>query len=465
MESMPDRAWVGTAAVTAIAIATAPQVGIWVLIVAGVWLAVRRLGAGVLLWVALSGTLAIPLLTVRNAHVHLCTAYLSILLALWGVSLIRQRRVPRMGRLLSLPLIAFAAAAILSCASGILFYDPAVPGVHRFILVEYYATALVVLPIGAAFLVADQLADGASLRWLRRILTGVAVLLLSGDLLPFRLVQAPAWLSLIVAHGLTVLFAVLLCDPPRAFWQRALAAGVVVYGIVRLVALPFFFARTQWLSGWIMMTVPLVCAVFIWSRTLFIVVGLPLAAGGALVTMPWIYDTVTIARAEGDFGRVRIWQDALHMVMLRPALGVGPGNYLDYAMRYAHGNILFGSAHGGYQQVAAEMGIVGLGALLWVLGGAVWLGSRLLRSVEDPLLRSLALAATAALVGQIAASTIGDYIVPAYHNGGHTNVCAALYTWIMIGVLMAIEVMTKERISARRDAAALSETTSVAETP
>ena len=36
-----------------------------------------------------------------------------------------------------------------------------------------------------------------------------------------------------------------------------------------------------------------------------------------------------------------------------PLLGVGPGNYSDYIERYALGHP-YGSAHGNYQQIAAE---------------------------------------------------------------------------------------------------------------
>jgi hypothetical protein len=94
------------------------------------------------------------------------------------------------------------------------------------------------------------------------------------------------------------------------------------------------------------------------------------------------------------------------------------------------------------------MGVLGLAFLLWVLARAFGVARRLWQTADDPFVRALALAVAAGLAGQVAAALVGDYLLPAYHNGGHTNLSATIYTWMLLGMLMAAERLTAERLNA-----------------
>jgi O-antigen ligase len=201
----------------------------------------------------------------------------------------------------------------------------------------------------------------------------------------------------------------------------------------------FFFEQSQWVSGWLMLGIPLfLLPVLCFPRIALaaIVVG---GAASAYWVWPLVENAFELARREGDFGRLRIWQDALLMGGLRPFLGVGLGNYIDYAERYAQIDMALASAHGNYQQIVAEMGVTGLGFVVWVLVRAFGIAWRLFRTAADRLYRMVGLAALGGLAGQAAAAVMGDYLLPAYHNGGHSNISATIYTWMLIGVLMATE--------------------------
>jgi O-antigen ligase len=75
-------------------------------------------------------------------------------------------------------------------------------------------------------------------------------------------------------------------------------------------------------------------------------------------------------------GRITVWKDILAVIEQNPILGVGYGNLIE-ATGMSSG--LYKHAHNMYLEVTGELGIVGLGLLLWIWVKAWQLGSRLIR--------------------------------------------------------------------------------------
>jgi O-antigen ligase len=415
----------------------------------GAAVALSRPRAAVLLWIALAATtVPMPLLSVRSTHVHFASAYLALLLLLWCARMARRRRWGIAPSRLNLPLLTLAAAAVLSSLLGDAFYDPDVTAAHASLAVRVYAAALVVLSAGAAVVVADQLNDVGALRWMYRIVLGAGLLFVVAPLLPFPLyTDQPSWWPLVLAHGLALTYARILCDRSWPVWTKTLGGVVIAAASARLILPQLLHPEQggQWLAGWIAVTVPLLVITLVWSRKIVAFGVVPAALVAAYF---YLQPVVERARFEGAAYRIAVWIDAGRLMLLRPFFGVGPGNYPDYVSvygvrldPYAIPQDLVTSAHGDYQQVAAEMGLVGLVALLWVLIEALVLGWRLYRSLEAPFPRAFTLGVIGSVAGMSVASVVGDYLIPAYHNGGHTSFCTTIYTWMMIGALMAIESM------------------------
>jgi O-antigen ligase len=415
---------------------SAGVVSAWTLLIVSAVLGIRHLQLAVLLWVATAALSITPLYVVQSSTIQPGTAVLSVLLVIWGVQVLWQRN--DLGRSpLELALVAFIVVAIASCVQGMLWYDANVPGVHRSVGIEIYATALVVLSPATALLVASQLGAASAQRWLYRIFVGLCVLILVSLSVPW--LRWPRWWPLIVAHACALIYARLVCDPPLRFTARAVAVGLIVCALAEIVILPFFApVEPQWISAWLMLVAPLAIITCWYVGWRLVFAAVPAVALLGYACVPFVQNAVTLARAEGDFGRLEIWRDAMTIAAQRPLLGVGPGNYLDYAIVYGH-QPLFGSAHGNYQQVAAEMGVIGLAAFLWVLACALFVAWRLVKSLRDPFMQALALGAASSLTGQVLAAVLGDYLVPAYHNGGHTTICVTVYSWVLIGCMLALD--------------------------
>jgi hypothetical protein len=419
--------------VLAAAVVLAFDVNLPVLLLAAFALAALYPRRAVLVWIGLAGTLIIPLYQYRSAAVYFSSAYLVLLLLGMATDLILRPRAWRPPSALTISMLALGLAAVASGLHGALDYDPTVPGVHRFALMQVYASALLVLSVGAALLVAYRLDDA---RAALVIVIGVGVWCSLVPILVSPSIPAAGWKTMIMAQAMALTYALLLRSPPRSFLLRSLGAAFILYGVIAYLGIPLLAKeRGQWVSGWLAIGVALGIITWVHFAKLRWRVLVPAAVATLLAISPYIARAVTRAQREGDFGRVKIWQDALRLLSMRPLLGVGPGNYSDYIERYALGHP-YGSAHGNYQQIAAETGLLGIFAFLCVIGAALHLAWRQQRS-SDPFISAFALGVLGAMSGQLGAAVVGDYLLPAYHNGGHTNICVTLYFWILLGALMA----------------------------
>ncbi|MBI4056616.1 MAG: O-antigen ligase family protein [Elusimicrobia bacterium] len=100
---------------------------------------------------------------------------------------------------------------------------------------------------------------------------------------------------------------------------------------------------------------------------------------------------VSIFHPQGDpnIGRLELWKTAWNMFKDHPWLGVGLNNYRTLFSRYhptpIYGEEVWGSAHNLYLHQLAERGILGLLALLLLLGSMVYYSIKRYRKNPSPL--------------------------------------------------------------------------------
>ena len=396
------------------------------------------------LWLILSPLVQVNLLPVRNSGIYLGVALLLVVLLVALARVVRRPDLVPARSKLTVPLVALALTAVVAGLQGALFYDRTVAGQHRYLEVQIYAVALVGLPVGAAFAIPILMRSLPDLRLLRRmIIASSSLLVLRGALdyfLPQVLWSAAAWWPMAAAHGSALVAAWILFEAHRRRWEIPIAVASVAALLTVVVFLPFYAdVPNQWLSGWITASVPIGLLVLARFPRATLRLSLPLLAFFIYWEYPQIERVFVLSKREGDFQRLLLWEDALKLTYQRPLFGIGPGNYLDYIMRYGQLGVMLSSPHGNYEQIAAEMGFVGLGFAVWLFARALALGLRLYRAAGDAFVRSVAIAATCSLAGQFTAAFLGDFVVPNYHNGGYTSISATMYAWVMMGVLMTLE--------------------------
>jgi putative inorganic carbon (HCO3(-)) transporter len=203
------------------------------------------------------------------------------------------------------------------------------------------------------------------------------------------------------------------------------AAAVVAF-VVMSTALVMSWSR----GGWVGAAAALVAVTVMRSRrALFTAVALALVAGYLLLVGGAQYLPSTVVQRFADFlpylggvdvtavevtdanwaviERMAHWQAALGMFTDHPWLGVGMGNYPVAYPRYALGRWQdpLGHAHNYYLNIAAEAGVVGLGAYLFLFAACLAQAWRVIRRLRPEALlegqgdwRAVALGAMGVLV-------------------------------------------------------------------
>jgi O-antigen ligase len=130
--------------------------------------------------------------------------------------------------------------------------------------------------------------------------------------------------------------------------------------------------------------------------------------------------------------RFEIYDGALEMIADHPLAGVGAGNFSLVADRYSirdHEGAAFDHAHNVLLTVAAELGVLGVLALLWVVVAIARDAWRAVGRRRDPRTGVLGLAVVAAFAA-VAIPSLGDY-------PPRTNAIAATF-FVLVGVLAAL---------------------------
>ena len=134
--------------------------------------------------------------------------------------------------------------------------------------------------------------------------------------------------------------------------------------------------------------------------------------------------------------RIGEWRDELPVFLDRPYLGWGLGTFSEMFPRYRpldpHWAFFRSYAHSDYLQIASDMGIVGLGSYLILVGVIVGGSIRLLRQTQNPY-RVLSLGVTVALFAAIIRSF--------WDNNLFVIQSLSIYFFTLVGILQAMRKM------------------------
>jgi hypothetical protein len=299
---------------------------------------------------------------------------------------------------------------------------------------------------------------GSALRSARMIRIAAVALIIPG-LVTFSGVIHGIPTSFYLAFPQIVAMSLLAAFALTASWvsgRRGLCLRAVAGGFAAAIFIRYFFLGTDWVSGWSGAGIALLVIGWNVDRRLVF-------AGAAVITViiafnfSYFYKTVYTdnfyaGRTAGDASRAgqtgQFTNDRSRMLMaaVRYAdtfpLGIGLGNYRAYNAYFGRTDVwnttTFTSAHGTYAQALSETGWAGLITLLALLSSCVRFLNRTYRTLAPGWGRTFALGALGAAVGIFASAFLGDYLFPAYHNGGMGSFGACVYVWFLIGVSIAV---------------------------
>ncbi len=151
----------------------------------------------------------------------------------------------------------------------------------------------------------------------------------------------------------------------------------------------------------------------------------------------WDNFLISISRFSGT-GRSGFWREAIHIFASAPILGTGLNTYSEVAPKF---KITWGMwPHNCYLQMAAETGIIGLGAFLWVIFLVFREALRALRSITEKYYKAL-------LCGSLAGLTA--FLVHGFLDTTFYSVNLGNLMWMMMGLIIAVtQLIKKENLSA-----------------
>lgn len=403
-----------------------------------IWLT-RHIEWGILALVPVTFLVPYGLGTGTQTSINMSILLVLLLLSVWMVRmLVVERHVVLVPSLANLPALLFMVIVLLSFLASSLPWIPEISD-RASTFSQIGGILMLILPIGSLLLVSNLLRQEAWLRWLVWLFIGLGSLYLVGYLFPggklvtglinFSSVRALFFVWMTALSGGMLLFNI---DLKR--WQRWLFAGLLALPLVVSVGLMRANA-SNWVPSLIVLAV-------LFSIRWWQLGALFFLTGGASLALRYaeIYQLLFRTEQYSAMTRAATWPIMAQLVKASPLLGLGPSNYYFYTSHFSLlGYYVQFNSHNNYWDLAAQVGLIGLGLFLWLayaLGRIAWrLRSRALPGFQ----RGYTHAALAGLVGTLAAGMLADWFMPFTYNIGFEGFRSAIFAWLFLGGLIALE--------------------------
>jgi len=355
-------------------------------------------------------------------------------------------QLPRVQRLYSWPIIVYFAAMFLAVA-----YDGFTgPGINK--LTSRFFLLLIAIPLVSLFFVSF---DPKRNPW-TKFVTGtlvMGVLALVDVLILDKYRAGGGHNEAVFGFGALAMTTIVLASYHRfknarfgmAFYLSGLAMG--------FCAMFLSGTRSGWIAGIVVIVIAMIFYLDRYSlpKRIFISIVLICAIAAAGLTVPLVQQRVDNmveivtpylrGEEQTEFNslrhRVEAWKAAWTMGMSHKVFGIGPGNFKKSLRAYVRENPHLGRlqylshAHNQYMQTFATSGFIGLGALLVLILGHLWLFARYLGRNYSEEVRSLALA------GFMLVIAYAIYSIPAVpFYGRHSLMTYAFSTASIWGCLL-----------------------------
>ncbi len=377
------------------------------------------------------------------SRLSIAVAFLGFLFFLWLFDMLARRRqiIVHRSRVV-LVLLSFALVSVLAFIAGQL---PWFPISAARMDAQVGGLSIFLLAACAFLLAAHQIGELAWLKRLVWVFLGLGAFYLVAFLIPGfgrilnSIYQPGARGSIFWTWMATLLCAQALFNNHLPRWQRFGCGAVLVI----LVYLSLILNR-EWVSGWLPPVAGL--GVMIWFQLRRYRV--PLALTAALLLFLFAQSELWgMIIAENQYSlltRGASFTILLEIIKVNPILGLGPANYYWYTPLYPIlGWYTQFNSHNQFVDLIAQTGILGLVLFLWFCLEVLLTAGRILGRQPAGFARAYALAAIGGLAGTLASGFLGDWFLPFVYNIGLSGFSGALFFWLFLGGLVALDQIGK----------------------
>lgn len=370
---------------------------------------------------------------------------IGLLLGLWLLDmLVIQRQIQLVPSRTVLPLLSFLIVAFISFGMGQLPWLNF--ALHAPLGAQLGGLAIIVLSVGAFFLMANQMQD---LQWLSRLtwvfLAIGALSLLVRSVLPALGLPTRNWFmsvgTMFYIWLIAMAFSQAWLNKDLHRFLRIALGGLVLITLYVLFVLKFgdksgwlsafacmaaIIAARSWRAGLALIPIAVIAAVYMWS--------------GLVATDEYSIST-----------RFDAWIIMGQIIKISPILGLGFANYYWYTPLFPiRGYAVSFNSHNNYVDIVAQTGLVGLVCFVWILFEVGWLGWQLRERVPAGFAQAYVYGALGGLIGMVVAGMLGDWVLPFFYNVGLNGLRSSVLGWLFLGGLVGLEQMVaRKQIGAR----------------
>jgi len=175
----------------------------------------------------------------------------------------------------------------------------------------------------------------------------------------------------VVLLGACLVLGRVMTSPPAHAAKNWLVLAVI------LIALGLTLTRNVWLASFVVITIAFFIRFRRWLPAYAVAVALLLSLVATQAPQHWSRLTSIVNLEDpSNYDRLCMAEAGLHMIADRPLFGIGPGMVEYYYPIYRHPTALRAEVmhlHNTLLQLAAERGILTVGAYLWLMIAALWL--------------------------------------------------------------------------------------------
>ena len=233
-----------------------------------------------------------------------------------------------------------------------------------------------------------------------------------------------AWLIVVIP----LLWAMALSNLKRTKISNAFKPFLFILSLFGLVLLGMTFSRGAWLGFLVAVSLTGFFTFFIKRQPVrvfsftAIICLITFFALGIFVFKPIEKRLLTVTKGFEEAGfKKYVWREALNIIEDFPILGTGPNTYAYVAPNYKLIEETGHYPHNSYLQMAAETGLLGLGAFLWVLWRFFSLALKKVKKTGDLLLLGIA-------------SGLVAFLTQSFFDTNLYALQLIVLFWIMLGV-------------------------------
>ncbi len=400
-----------------------------------VLLFLRYPGFGVLAIIPASFIIPIEIGVSSGSSLNAPMLLILLMTGLWLIDMVAIKRQIRFSS--SKTLLPFAILIIIVILAFINGQLPWFAFASRAPITAQIGGVAIFLLSASVFLVAAH--QIKSIVWLKGMVwvyVGLGTLFFLVRVLPglkqfsFRLYSYGSLTSLFWTWMVALSFGQALYNKNLKLWQRV---GLIAISITTL-----YFAYTLidgWKSGWVPALVTMITLIVFRSRkaALFIIIG-------ALIASPIVLVTLIATDQYSYETRIEAWLLIGQIVKSSPILGLGPANYYWYTPLFPiRGYSVQFNSHNQFVDLIAQVGLLGLFAFAWILFEIGNFALKLRKSAPEGFAKAYVYSSIGGLAGMITAAMLGDWVLPFVYNVGFTGFRSALFGWLFLGGLVALE--------------------------